>query len=454
MRIIRSLVAFSLLALAAAPATAQVSADAIAKLEAKHTANPNNVSASRALGIAYFKNKKYAEATAVLSAAQKLAPKDGVVALYLGMSAEQQGDLTSARAAYTTYLAVGRTASARADVSKRLAAVAQQELSASAKAAVANEQRLSATPGDPSTIAVLPLSVSGGSPELQALGRGLADLMITDLRKKRDLTVVERDHIQALLDEIALGQSNRVDQATAARSGRLLQAGRVVQGNVTIGAQNTLTINSQVVNVATSDSKAAGVSNGTLDALFDLEKRTVLSVIDGLGFQLTAAERNAIQQKPTQNVQAFLAYSRGLVAQDAGRLDEASSFFDNARALDPRFGAATQHAADAHAALQGASITTATIEGNLRTGSEGQIVNAAERGGTTGGGAGGGADASAGASLSATLSSTLSDVNPSLGDAIGRLAGTVSSRDASTSTTVQDQTTTRIGTVIIVIKRP
>jgi hypothetical protein len=52
------------------------------------------------------------------------------------------------------------------------------------------------------------------------------------------------------------------------------------------------------------------------------------------------------------------------------------------------------------------------------------------------------------------LSTALSDVNPSTADAIGRVATTVSSRDASTSTTVQDQATTRIGTLIIVIKRP
>jgi len=446
MRIIRSLVALSLLALVAIPAAAQVSADALAKLEAKHQASPNSVTASRALGIAYFKNKKYADATAVLSAAQKQAPKDGVIALYLGMSAEEQGDLISARAAYTTYLDVGRTASARADVTKRLAAVAQKELAASAKATVANEQKLASTPGDVRTIAVLPLSVTGGGPEMQALGRGLADLMITDLRKKRDVTVVERDHIQALLDEIAIGQSNRVDQETAARSGRLLQAGRVVHGSLNIGAQNALTINEAVINVSTSASTPASPANGTLEQLFDLEKRTVLSVIEGLGFQLTAAERNAIQVRPTQNVQAFLAYSRGLVAQDAGRLDEAVSFFDNARALDPRFNAASQHSVDAHAALQGASITTTTIESRLRTGSEGQIVNAAERGGTT--------STTESSSISATLSSALSDVNPSTADAIGRVATSVSSRDASTSTTVQDQATTRIGTLIIVIKRP
>ena len=444
MRIMRSLVAISLLALVAVPAAAQVSPEALAKLEAKHRASPNNVSGSRALGIAYFKTKKYSDATAVLSVAQKQSPRDGVIALYLGMSAEEQGDLTSARSAYTTYLSVGRTASARADVAKRLAAVAQKELAASAKATVANERTLASQPGPANTIAVLPLSVTSTNPDMQALGRGLADLMITDLRKKRELTIVERDHIQALLDEIALGQTNRVDQATAARSGRLLQAGRIVTGNVTLTAQNAMTMNEQVVNVATSETRPAQPANGTLDQLFDLGKRAVLAVIEGLGYTLTAAENNAIQQRPTQNVQAFIAYSRGLAASDAGRLDEAASFFDNARALDPKFGAAVQHAADAHAAQQGASITTSTIESKLRTGSEGQIVNAAERGATTGGSE----------TIGTTLSSALSDVNPSTADAIGRPAVSAPARDASTSTTAQDQATTRTGTLTIVIKRP
>lgn len=444
MRIHRSLVALSLIALVAVPAAAQVSAEALAKLEAKHRSSPNNVSTSRALGIAYFKNKKYADASAVLSDAQKRSKKDGVIALYLGMSAEEQGDLTAARAAYTTYLAVGRTASARADVSNRLAAVAQRELQANAKATVAQEQRLASQPGPANTIAVLPLNVNTTNPDYVALGRGLADLMITDLRKKREITVVERDHIQALLDEIALGQTNRVDQGTAARSGRLLQAGRVVQGSVNFTGPTTLRIDEQVIDVATAGTVPTRPSEGTLDRLFDLEKRTVIAVIEGMGFPLTAAERNAINVKSTENVQAFLAYSRGLVAQDAGRLDEAASFFDNARALDPGFGAAVQHSNDAHAAQQGASITTGTIESKLRGGSEGQIVNAAERGATSGGSE----------TIGSTLSSALSDVNPSTADAIGRPATTASARDASTSTTAQDQATTRTGTLTIVIKRP
>jgi hypothetical protein len=199
------------------------------------------------------------------------------------------------------------------------------------------------------------------------------------------------------------------------------------------------------VNVQTSAASSAGSSAGTLNALFDLEKRTVLAVIKGLGYTLTPAEENSIQERPTQNVQAFLAYSRGLVSSDAGRLDEAAGFFDNAHALDPKFTAATQHASDAHAAQAGANVTTSALESHLKGSAEGQVVAAAQTGANTAPNAG---------SLGSTLSNTLADVNPSTADQTGRNSTSASSRDASTSTTGQDQATTRTGTLTIVIKRP
>ena len=57
------------------------------------------------------------------------------------------------------------------------------------------------------------------------LERGLADLLITDLSRSAQLTVVERDRMQALADEIQLSQSDRVDAATSVRAGKLIQAG-------------------------------------------------------------------------------------------------------------------------------------------------------------------------------------------------------------------------------------
>lgn len=63
MRPVRSLLVLSLLALGAPPLAAQAR-DAIAKLEAERAANPSSVAALRALGVAYYKGQRYADAPA------------------------------------------------------------------------------------------------------------------------------------------------------------------------------------------------------------------------------------------------------------------------------------------------------------------------------------------------------------------------------------------------------
>ena len=449
MRMLRPTIALALLALAlgSVPAEAQqVSAEAVAKLEAKRDKNPNDFGALRSLGVAYFKNKEYAKAQAVLVRAAQLKPKDGVAALYLGMSAEEQGDLIAARAAYTTYLARGRTKSARDEVSKKLAALAHRELQARAKATVAAEQQLAAQPVKMETMAVLPLTVNGGGDQYAPLGRGLADLMISDFGKVSGLTLVERDRMQAILDEIRLGQSGAVDNATAVRSGRLIQAGRIVSGTIDIPNPQSIALSAGSVNVSSAAVEGTPASvTGTLDQLFELEKQTVIRVLRSAGLG-TDKEYRAIEgNRPTRNIQAFLAYSRGLVASDAGRLDEAAQFFDNARALDPGFSAAAIRAGEARAGQAGQTVTTAQIASSVSGGSEADVVAAAERGATAG--------SAPSDDLGSTIQRALSDVNPSTADLVETVATIISRRDPSTSTTQQDQLT-RIGVLVIVIRRP
>jgi tetratricopeptide (TPR) repeat protein len=447
MRIPRPAVLLTFLALIALPVSAQVSPQTLAKLEAKRQANPNDARALRDLGIALFKLKRFSDARSVLTEASRINPKDGVTALYLGMSAEEMNDLPAANQAYTTYLATGKTKAAKDAVSQRLALLTQRQLKAQAAAAVAQEQRLAGQPGTANVVAVLPLSVSGpAGAQYEALGRGLAELMIADF-SKTDLRLVERDRIQAMLDEIALGRSNQVDRATAARSGRLLQAGRLVSGSLVVPTAQSIQMNATVVSVSAPNAAVNGGSaGGNLNAIFDYEKEVVLETIDSMKVPITAAVRAAIRgNRPTTNFQAFLAYSRGLVSSDAGRLDEAATFFDNARALDPGFAAAAQHAANARNASAGQAVTTARIEGTLRGTSEGQVVNAAETGATRG---------STVDAIGSTLANVLADVNPSTADAIGRASPPASRDPQSSATSTDGSAPTRIGTVTIVIKRP
>ncbi|MBM3907973.1 MAG: tetratricopeptide repeat protein [Gemmatimonadetes bacterium] len=214
MRYLR-LLALPLLGGLALPAQAQQRPDrTLQKLESARTANPSSVAALRALGIAYYKRDRFADARSVLDAARKLDPKDGVSALYAGLAAEKLNDFTGAKDAYNSYLQVGKTRSVRNDIRARLVALSRAELQAAAKSAIANEANIAADANNPRAVAVLPMTFSGTDQTLAPLSRGMADLLISDLARSPELQLLERDRIQAMMDEVALSQSGRVDAAS------------------------------------------------------------------------------------------------------------------------------------------------------------------------------------------------------------------------------------------------
>jgi TolB-like protein len=335
----------------------------------------------RALGIQYYKAQRYTDSRTVLVEAAALAPNDGVIALYRGLASEGLGDLASAKAAYSSYLKIGRTQRVRRQLEGRLAAMQRRELQDAAKAAVQREASLSATPGNRNTVAVMPFRFSGTDTTLRPLERGMADLLATDLSQVKAITVVERARLQAILDEIKLSQTAAVDSATGVRAGKLIQAGTLVQGSL-LQNGDRLRTDAALVSVATSSVNARPATDEQkLDQIFDMEKRIALSLIQSLNVPITTAERNAIEQRPTKSLQAFLAYSQGLAFEDQGRFNEASRAYANAARIDPGFGVAAQKS-NQTANMSIGTGNASTIEASLQGSSEGAVVNAATSGST------------------------------------------------------------------------
>ncbi len=370
-----------LLAAACASGGARTSGDAISRLEAERVKSPNSAAALRALGIAYFQANRYPEARDMLAAAEQALPNDGATALFRGMTAEALKDIDGARDAYTKYLAVGTSSKTKKEIRERLAIVAKQELEATAKSAVSRENELAKVAGPPNTIAVPPLRFIGSDSNLKPLERGVAELLITDLARSSQLTVLERERMQSLLDEVARGQSNRVDETTKVRAGKILQAGRLVQGSIVQLGPERVQLNTNVVTVSTAQTGGAASSDDQLEQIFALEKKIVFQLFANLGVTLTPEERKLIDDaKPTRNLQAFLAYSRGLLAEDRGDYTGAVRFFDDARGMDPGFNAAGIRSAGAAAAAAGANVTAASIQASTAGSREGNAVRAAQQG--------------------------------------------------------------------------
>lgn len=333
-------------------------------LEAAQKLHPQDAAVLTRLGIGYYDAKQYDHARDVLNSALTINRQNYPAYIYLGLSYEELGKLDSARASYTTAASQAKDAAQRGAVEDRLTLLTRKELRQAARQAIAQEAALSQAPPTANAIAVFPFTYLGANPELQPLGRGLTQLIITDLGKLPKLTLLERERVQALVDEMALNESGRVDPGTGARSGRMLRAARVVQGSVQdVPGKADLRLDASVIDATNSSIVATGTGSDPLQQLFDLEKTVLFRLIDQMGIALTPAERRALTERPTADLQAFLAYSRGLVDEDRGDYAAAEADYAAAVARDPNFRAAKDRKDQAQRAAQASALAPSVLAG-------------------------------------------------------------------------------------------
>jgi TolB-like protein len=335
----------------------------LATLEARARRDSASAALQLELAAAYLGLHRAADARVVAERAlSRGGPTYPRAALLLGVAHEELGAFAEARASYGGALRSTGSPRLRSQLQQRLVMLQRHETQAYVKEAIASEARLATAPPRPHSVAVFPLGVQAPDSVSAALGYGLTAMLITDLSQTDRLTVVDRVVVQALLDEIRLGASGRVDERTAARGGRLLGAERIVRGSL-VTTPDALTIDAAVVRPGTSREAqpargSAITESDVLENLFDVEKRLALRIYAALGIELTPAERAHVTRLPTTDLRALIAYGRGLQASDAGDLAAALRFFSDATHIDPGFTLATEQAATAQAITAAAAVTT------------------------------------------------------------------------------------------------
>ncbi len=410
-------------------------------LQAELDRNPKDGALATKVGVGYYNNKQFERARDVLRAALVIDPQNYPAQVYLGLSYEELAQFDSARAAYTTALAQTRSDRNKGDLQGRLALLTQKELRAAARDAIAREATLSGQPVTGNAVAVLPFRYVGTNQELAPVGRGLTQLMITDLSKLSQLRLLEREQVQALVDEMSLAEAGKVDPATGARSGRLLRASRVMQGSVQDQPnQSDLRLDATIVDVQDAKVVASGTASDKLQQLFALQKQVLFRLVDQMGITLSPADRRALSERPTADLQAFLAYSRGLESEDRGDWPGAEQNYTAAVARDPNFRAAKVKQAQAQAAAK-AETTPAT-----------QLANGESEGG------GGGAE---GSDRRGVLQTGVINTVPSVGSTLTTRLGlnpvfrTPINRPSLPEATGTDTPpAANTGTIIIIITRP
>jgi len=308
-------------------------------------ANPDDAESWRELGIVLFENGMTDRSGTCLVKAFRLNPEDGLTLFYLGQFLEAKQKVTLALRLYSKYIKIPQASPYREAMEGRYRILTRRRMREDIRARLHGEQTLDMQPPTPRTVAVMPLQYKGADAQYAVMGKGIAEMIMTDLSQIKSLQVVERLRVQALMDEIALGQAGLTGDDQAPAYGRMIGAGKVVFGDFTTGEKNRMQMDvvyGDVINNRYSDPITL---QDAVKNVFLLEKDLVFKVIGEMGIPVSPSEKEQIQSFPTQNLQAFMAYCNGLEMEDQGRFAQAVEFYNQAARLDPRFQRAVEKSA-------------------------------------------------------------------------------------------------------------
>jgi len=189
---------------------------------------------------------------------------------------------------------------------------------------------------DTKTVAISYFDNTSGSEQYNPLSKGLADMLITDLSNVKSLKIVEREKLESLLKEIALGDGKFIDPNTAQKLGKGLGAGYMLTGSFFIIGE-TMRIDARLVDVGTGEVTMAEEITGEKDTFFELEKNLVNKLIATLNIDLSKSEQRRVKKVQTESFNAFSAYSSAITAIDNEDYDASKQLLEKAIELDDNY---------------------------------------------------------------------------------------------------------------------
>jgi TolB-like protein len=200
-------------------------------------------------------------------------------------------------------------------------------------ASVTAAETAPALPDKPS-IAVLPFQNMSGDPEQDYFADGMVEDIIMALSRMRWLFVIARNSTFTYK-----GRAVDVKQI-----GRELGVRYVLEGSVRKSA-NRVRLTGQLIDAANGAHLWADRFEGSLEDIFDLQDRVTTSVVSAIAPKLEQAEIERAKRKPTESLDAYDYFLRGMENTHTHRqtresVSETLRLFHKAIELDSNFAAA------------------------------------------------------------------------------------------------------------------
>jgi len=288
------------------------------------------------IGMVYWSMQRYETAIKILNLVTERDPGYGKPYFYLGLCYEALGKEDQAIGIYSQYERIEPSDPFRQILAGRLDYLSKRKVVHDVGEAFQKEFQLDIGQYPEKSIAVLPFINLTDNREWDPLQKGLAELVTADLREA-GLVVADRLKTERLFEQLGMTLSSLEKPEEALRFGKMVGARYLLKGSYLIMGDFKMTLDANVIPLENVSSATSFPFNGTLAQLFQLEKDMILRVVSHLGVMLTPQQRERILEIPTQSLDAFLQYCRGLNALDNEDYASASSYFRRAVELDSRF---------------------------------------------------------------------------------------------------------------------
>jgi TolB-like protein/Tfp pilus assembly protein PilF len=186
-------------------------------------------------------------------------------------------------------------------------------------------------PVEPKSIAVLPFENMSADPDNRYFAEGMQDMILTKLADIGDLKVISRTSTRKY--------ASRPGNLKAVA--RQLAVANILEGSVQKVGKQVL-INVQLIDARSDNHLWAQAYTRTLDNVFGVEGEVAQQIAQALHAKLSEREQQALSAKPTQNVDAWDAYLRGLASNlgaggNAADYQRTAGFYADAVKRDPDF---------------------------------------------------------------------------------------------------------------------
>ena len=161
-------------------------------------------------------------------------------------------------------------------------------------------------------------------------------MLITDLSKIKGITIVEREKLEKLIQEIKLGQSKYFDPATAQKLGKGLGAQNILTGSFYL-LDNTIRIDARLIDVQTGGIVVAEQVTGNKNNFFDLHQQLANLLAKNLNVPYNPDLSGLYKPNEEVSLTAVVNYSNAIELQDEGMSSDAKQLLEKTISANPKF---------------------------------------------------------------------------------------------------------------------